>query len=360
VPLSQLTFPLRNDTIRQTGAASNSGTLPAATDATFQINSVQTFKSVAEVPFYVGQPIALWLTAAAPAVAASNYAVITAISLDTIAGAIGQARITFEQYTVGAGDPALRSGGAAITDAEFFANIVAGGAGVCVGMSGVYDPFPIAAAPGNDVLQFNNGTPANLLGAGIASTYQITGLEAVMCELVGQEVAKKSVDYIQYNRDLDTISAGQLYYQKSFMLDPACVALFAVAPCTKLLGQPNRNLWAVSEQAAVVSGVSFRNMLNGMQLYSRDIVFSAATQNVEPLQLDRLEMAYEALGSSLKNTSTTTQLIAQNGTGQHVLIAERVPQSADMQQFQVRINHATNANARTIYVFKAIVKSLDV
>ncbi len=353
--LNGLTFPLAPLSIRTPASPSNLPVLPAAGDATFSINSVQTFKSVAEVPFYVGQPICLWLNGVAPAVDGSNYAVITRIALDAVAANLNQAVITFAQYAVGG---AVRSGGAAITNAQFFANIVAVGAGVCVGMSGVYDPFPIAA--GNDILQFNDATPAHLLGAGLGSTYQITGIEAVMCEIVGQQVAKKTVEYVQYSRDLDTIASGQLYYQKSFMLDPGCAALFAVAPCTKIHGQSNRNMYAISEQQAVVSGQSFRNMLNGVQLYSRDITFSAATQNAEPLHLDRLEMAYEALDSTLKNTNTTTQLIHQNGTGQHLLIAERVPMSGDMQQFQVRLNHATNADARTIYVFKAIVKSASV
>lgn len=357
---NDLTFPLDPVSIRAGGAASTDPiAVPAVGLATYSINSVQTFRTVSEVPFYVGQPICLWLNTNAPAVAGSNYAVITGIALDPVAAPrLNQAVITFKQYDVGA--VILGAGAAAITAAQFFANIVAGaggGAGVCVGMSAVYDPLRVNAAA--DVLDFNNGGGA-VLGAGIATTYSISGVEAVMCELVNMEVGKKTVDYIQYSRDLDTIPALQTYYQKSFQLDPGCSAVFAVAPPVKLHGGAATNLWAVSEQADVSSGVSFRNMLNGMQLYSHDIVFSALTQNVEPLHLDRLEMAYEALGVRLKNTSTTGSMVVQNGLGQHVIIAESVPMSAQPQQFQVRLLHTVNADARTIYVFKAIVKSASV
>jgi hypothetical protein len=315
----------------------------------YRIKTVGAYKSVSEVPFYVGQPVCLWLNAAAP-VAATNYATISKIQLDVDF----RAYITVVQYTVG-GAP-LASAGAAITAAQFLANVFAGAAGVCVGLSGVYDPRAVAG--GNDILQFFSG--GQVLGAGVQTIYTITGIEAVMCEMVGMQVAKKTVDYVKYSRDLDTIPAQQLYYQKSFQLDPGCVSIFGVAPPAKLTGQANRNIWHTSTQAITSAGVSMRNMLNGTQLYSRDIVFAVDSQCVEPLQLDRLEMALEALNYSLKNTSTTGQMVLQDGASQHVIIAEAVPGSSQPQQFQVRLSHTINTDARTIYLFKAIVASVQV
>lgn len=321
----------------------------AALGGHYRISTVQTFRTVSDVPFYVGQPICLWLNGAQPDPLGSNYGLIERIELTNT----GAARIYFKQYDISA---EITVDGHQMTAADFATNFYAGTAGVCVGISGVYDPKQTA---GDDQLQF--ATEDNsLLGAGLASTYQITGIEAVMCELVGVDVASKQVEYIQFSRDLDTIPANQLYYQKSFMLDPGCAALFAVAPCAKIHGQPNRNIWAVSEQEAVSSGVSFRNMLNGQQLYSHDIVFSNATQNVEPLHFDRLEMALEEIEAMWKNSSTVAQMVVSNGTGQHVLIAEAVPMSEQPQQFQVRLSHNLNGDARTIYVFKAIVKQAKV
>jgi hypothetical protein len=318
----------------------------------YRIKTVGAYKSVSEVPLYVGQPVCLWLNAAAP-LAATNYATISKIQLDNDF----RAYITVVQYTVG-GAP-LTNGGNAITAAQFLENVFEGGAGVCVGLSGVYDPRPVAG--GNDVLQFlTAGPPAQVLGAGVQTIYTITGIEAVMCEMVGMEVAKKTVDYVRYSRDLDTIPAQQLYYQKSFQLDPGCISLFGVAPPAKLTGQANRNIWHTSTQAVTSAGVSMRNMLNGTQLYSRDIVFAVDSQCVEPLQLDRLEMALETLNYSLNNTSTTGQMVVQDGASQHVIIAEAVPGSTQPQQFQVRLSHTINTDARTIYLFKAIVASVEV
>ncbi len=329
----------------------------AALTGHYRIQTTQTFRTVSDVPFYVGQPICLWQNNAQPAVVGSNYAIIEKLALNADAGygEVGSCVIYFKQYDVAA---EIVSAGHQIDEDDFAANFYVGTAGVCVGISGVYDP---KQTDGNDQLQFNDElNPPSLLGAGLTTTYQITGIEAVMCELVGMEVASKEVEYVAYSRDMDTISANQLYYQKSFILDPGCVALFAVAPCAKLHGLANRNIWAVSEQEAVSSGVSFRNMMNGQQLYSHDIVFSNQTQNVEPLHFDRLEMALEAIEATWKNSSTVAQMVVSNGTGQHVLIAEAVPMSEQPQQFQVRLSHALNGDARTIYVFKAIVKAVKV
>lgn len=343
------TFPLATASATlANGDPINPGALPANPE--FKIDTVQTFRAVSEVPFYVGQPVAFWLNQAEPAEPGYNVGQITQIHHDAETGV---ATIYFKKYNVGG---VITADGGAVTDAQFVANIWAGGAGVCVGMTGFYDPKLVAG--GDDQLQWLNGAGSQL-GAGIATTYQITGIECVMCEILGQEVGKKTVEYLQFNRDMDTIAAGQLYYQKSFMLDPMCVAAFAVAPPTKLTGQRNQNMWWISEQNGVSSGVSFRNLMNGQQLYSHDIVFSRNAQNVEPLHLDRLEMAFDAIESSQKNTTTTQQLMVTDGTAQHCLIAEAVPMSEAPQQFQIRLSMAANEDARTIYVFKAVVKSVS-
>ena len=342
-----MTFPLAAATATLAdGDPIDPAALPA--DPEYKIDSIQTFRAVSEVPFYVGQPVAFWLNQAQPAQGGQNIGQITQIhhAADT-----GIATIYFKKYNVGG---VITSNGAAVTDAVFVANIWAAGAGVCVGMTGVYDPKLVAG--GNDQLTWRTGANS-LLGAGIASTYQITGIECVMCEVLGQSVPKKTVEYLQFNRDMDTIAAGQTYYQKSFPIDPMCVAAFAVAPPAKIAGARNQNMWWVSEQFGVSSGVSFRNLMNGQQLYSHDIVFSRNAQNVEPLHLDRMEMAFDAIEASQMNMTTTQQLVVTDGTGQHCLIAEAVPMSEPQQQFQVRLSMVQNTDPRTIYLFKAVVKS---
>jgi hypothetical protein len=324
------------------------GTNPPTVQATllasiYQATTVASYSHVTQVPLYVGQPICLWLAGALPAVVGSNYSIVQSISV-AVGG--GVATIVFRPYTVD--DVAfLRAGGAQITPAQYFANVYAGGAGVLTAISGV--PDPVLTAGANSVL--------TAIDAGLNTKYSVEGLEMVMVEK-NTKGQKQTINYISYMRDTDTIPTGQLTYAKSFQIDPNCAGLFCCFPPKRTAGSAQTNMLSLSHHAGVSEGLSYRNMIDNQQLYSRDITFSSATEAVEPLYLERLNLTAMGLGMSLKNLSPVAHMIAKNGITAHAIISEPVEMKTVPQQLNLRMTFNVNASDRTIYVYKAIMSQI--
>lgn len=329
--------------------ANTDGTQPATVGAdltkVFRINTTNEYEHVSQVPLCVGQPICTWLTGALPAVVGSNYSVITQI---TVPDAGGVATIYFKAYTLGG--QFLRAGGAQITAAQYFANLYAGGNGVAVALSCVNDP--VLAAGQNSVLTATD--------AGLNTTYQVNGMELVMVERPMAKGSKQSIQYINWIRDTDTIPTGQLTYSKSFQLDPMCAGVFAVFPPKRTAGSAQTNLLSLSNHAAITTGLTYRNLIDNQQLYSRDITFSAASDAVEPLWVERLSLTAQQLGWPLKNLSPNATMMAKNGVCTHAIIAEPVEVKQVPQQLNLRMTFNTNTSDRTIYVWKAIMSQVTI
>ena len=334
--------------ITPASVANFGGAQPPTVQATllasvYQATTVATYSHVTQVPLYVKQPICLWLAGALPAVVGSNYSIVESVSVP-VGG--GVATIVFRPYTV---DDAnfLRAGGAQITPAQYFANVYAGGAGVLTAISGV--PDPVLTAGANSVL--------TAIDAGLTTKYSIEGLEMVMVEK-NTKGQKQTINYIQYMRDTDTIPTGQLTYSKSFQIDPNCSGLFAVFPPKRTGASPQTNMLSLSHHAGVTEGLSYRNMIDNQQLYSRDIAFSSTTEAVEPLYLERLNLTAMQLGMSLKNLSPVAHMMAKNGVTAHAMISEPVEMKTVPQQLNLRMTFNVNASDRTIYVYKAIMSQI--
>jgi len=327
------------------GDGSNPPTVGADLTKTFLCATTSTYQHVSQVPLYVGQPICLWAAAALPAVVGSNYSVITALSVP--AGG-GVCTITFKAYTLGG--QFVRTGAAQITAAQYFANVYAGGNGVISAISGVADPV---LAAGVDTVYTNKD-------AGLSTTYQVNGLELVMVEKPMAKGQKQTINFIQYMRDTDTIPAQQLTYAKSFMLDPMCGGVFCLFPPKINAGSAQTNLLSLSHHAGVSEGLTYRNLIDNQQLYSRDIAFSDATHAVEPLYIERLNLTAMGLGMAFKNLSPVAHFMAKNGVCGHAMIAEPVALKPQQQQLNLRMTFDVNATDRTIYVFKAVMKQVVV
>jgi hypothetical protein len=359
--------PFINSTLAVTPATVSKVEAPAAVvnpnagdliDQVYFISTVSSYEHVNEVPLYVGQPICLWLAGGAlpatglPAVVGSNYANVVSVSVP-VGGGI--ASIGFKAYTQNG--LFLRAGGANITAAQFQANFFAGGNGVCVAISGVNDPILAAGAP-SVLTDFD---------AGKRSTYSVNGLDLVVVEKPMMSAQKNTINFIQYMRDTDAIAQGQLSYTKSFRLDPNCVAVHCMFPpkFTAASGQTNilslnRHQQPLPANTAniVSNGLSYRCLINGQQLYSRDIAFGAS-DSVEPLYYHRLTLAAMNEGMMLNNLSPKASFVATNAGTCHAMISEPVPQSEQEQQLSVSLTFTANASDRTIYVYKAIKKQLS-
>jgi hypothetical protein len=328
------------------GTPFDSGTYALADVVYF--NTRATYNHIRDFPLYVGQPICLWLNNSAPAVVGSNFFIITGLSLN----ANKTVKVAFKAYTMGG--QFIRTAGAAITPANAAANIGASAVsgittGLCVAISAVNDPILTAGA----------NTVYTNLDAGLNTTYTVEGLELVMAEKPNSAGMQKAVQYFQYMRDVDTVPAGQLPYQKSFMLDPGCVAVFGMFPCAKDAAGANLNMLSISHRATVSTGLSWRNMIDGKALYSHDITFSAASDAVEPLYTHRLALAATPLMLPIENLVQNQTWISHDGVSTHAMIAEPVPLSEMPQQLAVRLNFTTNVNARTIYIYKAVLKEFS-
>ena len=318
----------------------------------FTIQTVSTYQHVNQVPLTVGQPICLWLQGALPAVVGSNFATVTALS---VPAAGGVCTVSFKAYQT-SGGIMIRTGAANITAAQFFANIYAG-AGVCVAISAVNDPII-------DLTQANNTTYTNI-DAGLSSLYSVNGIDLVLVEKPMMSAMKNTINFVQYMRDTDVIPQGQLSYNKSFMLDPNCVAVHCMFPpkYTAASGQTNmlslsRHMEPLPTGANNVSdGLSYRCLINGQQLYTRDIAFGA-TDSVEPLYYHRLTLAAMNSGKALNNLSLNAPFVAMNGSTVHAMISEPVPQSEQPQQLNLRLVFTTNATDRSIYVYKAVRRQI--
>lgn len=325
------------------GDGTNPPTVGADLTKTFLCSTVATYSHVSQVPLYVNQPICLWLAGALPAVVGSNYSIVESVSVP-VGG--GVATITFRAYTLDNVN-FLRVGNAEITPAEYFANIFAVGAGVLTAISGVPDPVLSA---GNSVL--------TAIDAGLSTKYSVEGLELVVVEKPMSKGAKQTIPYISYMRDTDTIPTGQLTYAKSFQIDPNCSGLFAMFPPKRTGASPQTNMLSLSHHAGVSEGLSYRNMIDNQQLYSRDIAFSSTTEAVEPLYLERLNLTAMQLGMSLKNLSPVAHMMAKNGVTAHAMISEPVEMKTVPQQLNLRMTFNVNASDRTIYVYKAIMNQI--
>jgi hypothetical protein len=343
--------PLAGQTLALAPAsiANTDGTQPATVGAdltkVFRINTLNQYEHVSHVPLFVGQPICTWLIGGLPAVVGSNYSIITQI---TVPDAGGVATIFFKAYTLGG--QFLRAGGAVITAAQYFANLSVGAAGVAVALSSVNDP--VLAAGQNSVLTATD--------AGLNTTYTVNGVEMVMVERPMANGVKQSINYTYWIRDTDTIPTGQLSYSKSFQLDPMCAGMFAVFPAKRTAGSAQTNLLSLSNHAAITTGLTYRNLIDNQQMYSRDITFSAASDAVEPLWVERLSLTAQQLGWSLKNLSPNATMMAKNGVCTHCLIAEPVEMKQVPQQLNLRMTFNTNTSDRTIYVWKAIMSQVTI
>lgn len=324
------------------------------------IKLVNKFNSPREVPLFVGQPICIWQDGTAVAVVSSNIFVITSLVLN----ADKTLTVGFKAYQVQGA--ALNSALAtAVTAAEVAANI-AGANPVLKYMSLINDPF----VSGTEQTIFVKATvPAaaggartkiTSLDAGQNSTYSVDGLELVMMEMPGVAGKKQTFEYFQYMRDVDVIPTGQLTYQKTFQLDPGCVAVYALFPCAKDVGAANTNMLSVSHRSNVSEGLSWRNLLNGEALYNRDIVFSSVTDAVEPLYVHRLGLAAKQIRLTMENLVQNQIWMSHDGVACHAMVAEPVQFSQQPQQLAVRLNFDVNANSRTIYVYKAVLREFTI
>jgi hypothetical protein len=339
--------------INPASVANLGGAVPPTVQASlatsiYQANTVASYSHVTQVPLYVGQPICLWLAGALPAIVGSNYSIVQSVSVP-VGG--GVATIVFRPYTL---DNAnfVRTAGNPITPAQYFANVYAGGAGVLTAMSGVPDPV-LAINPAGD-------TTYTAIDAGLSTKYSVEGLEMVVVEKPMAKGQKQTIQYIQYMRDTDTIPTGQLTYAKSFQIDPNCSGLFAVFPPKRTGASPQTNMLSLSHHTGVSEGLSYRNMIDNQQLYSRDITFSSTTEAVEPLYLERLNLTAMQLGMSLKNLSPVAHMMAKNGVTAHAMISEPVEMKQMPQQLNLRMTFNVNASDRTIYVYKAIMSQITI
>jgi hypothetical protein len=328
------------------GDGTNPPTVGADLTKTFLCSTVATYSHVSQVPLYVGQPICTWLAGGLPGVVGSNFSVVQSVSVP-VGG--GVATIIFKAYTLDNVNY-IRTGGNPITPAQYFANIYAGGNGVITAISGVADPVLAINPAGN--------TTYGAIDAGLNTKYSVEGLELVMAEKPLAKGQKQSIQYMQYMRDTDTIPQGQLTYAKSFQIDPNCAGVFAVFPPKRTAGSAQTNMLSLSHHAGVSEGLSYRNMVDNQQLYSRDIAFSSTTEAVEPLYLERLNLTAMKLGMSLKNLSPVAHMMAKNGVTAHAMISEPLEMKPVPQQLNVRLTFDVNATDRTIYVYKPVMTQI--
>lgn len=317
----------------------------------FLCQTAASYSHVSQVPLFVGQPICLWQAAAAPAVVGSNYAVVTQVSVP-VGG--GVATVYFKAYSLDAVNYIISpTTNLVVTAAEFFANVAAAGAGVITAISGVTDPVLDLTGGGADTI-------FEYVDAGIATRYSVDGLEMVMVEMPLAKGQKQTIQYMQYMRDTDTIPQGQTTYSKSFQIDPNCPGVFAVFPPKQGAAGAQTNMLSLSYQAGVTQGLSYRNLIDNQQLYSRDITFSSTTDAVEPLYLERLNLTAMKLGMSLKNLSPVAHMMAKNGVTAHAMIAEPLELKPVPQQLNLRLTFDVNATDRTIYVYKPVMQQITI
>lgn len=338
-------------------------------DTEVRIQMMNKYYSLNECPLFVGQPICLWNTT--PVTANTTGSNIFTISSLSLAAAVGGAATPVAPGNTAAkvasplivGVVAYKARGQYVTpltagnqalQSQIVANIAVTDATVgnqtAKFLSCVNDPVIVAGAV---TLYTNND-------AGLTTTYSVDGLELVMMEMPGVDGKKQTFEYFQYMRDVDVIPTGQLTYQKTFQLDPGCVAVYALFPCAKDVGAANTNMLSISHRSNVSEGLSWRNLLNGQSLYNRDIVFSALTDAVEPLYVHRLGLAAKQINLTMENLVQNQTWMSHDGTTCHAMVAEPVEFSQQPQQLAVRLNFNVNANSRTIYVYKAVLREFTV
>ena len=313
--------------------------------------TANTYDNIREFPLYVGQPICLWLNNAAPAVVGSNFFIITGLKLDP---ATGNVTINFKAYTLDGANFVRTPANAPITELEIAANI-SGPVGAPTTVS-----LAVAISATNDpILTPAQQTRYTNIDAGDFSTYTVQGLELVLSEIPDPKVSGvKQVQFYQYMRDVDAIPTGQTVYQKSFQLDPGCVAVFAMLPCGRRANDQT-NMMSINFNTGISTGLSYRNMLDGETLYTRDIAFGTTSDAVDPLYTHRLALAASALQLPLENLVQNQTWMSHDGITCHAMVSEPVPLSNQPQQLALRLNFTTNTSARTIYVYKAVLKTVN-
>ena len=322
--------------------------------STFYVSTISTYEHVNQVPLYVGQPICLWTANAPPTGATVGYNYATVASVSVAVGG-GVASIGFKAYTQDT--LFMVANNVVVTIATFIATFFAGGAGTVIAISGVADPQLTGAATNSVLTDYD---------AGKRSKYSVNGLDLVIVEKPMMSAQKNVVNYVQYMRDTDVIPTGQLSYNKSFRLDPNCVAVHCMFPPkptpasgqTNMLSLNRHNRPLPANTPNIVSdGLSYRCLINGQQLYSRDIVFGAS-DSVEPLYYHRLTLSAMNEGMKLDNLSPKASFVATSAGICHAMISEPVPQSEQEQQLAVNLVFTANPADRSIYVYKAIKKQL--
>lgn len=340
-------------------------TLDQLVNAQLQIRTLTTYKNIVDCPLYVGMPICLWKTTAVITKGA-NYFIIKSLTLDANSRCV----ISIVPYFAGANADGQRvyiqptTAGTAITTAQIFAEIATPANPATnpatfnvVSLSGVCDP----------VVKANTITDLSSQDNGLNSFYYVNGLELVVVEKDVQGM-KQTINYVSYMRDSDVIPAGALNYTKSFQIEPSVSAVFGMLPPV-LATRPNDgdvNLLSCSRMlqpngTPYTNGLVMRNMLNGNPLYTRDIVFgSSNNDSVEPLYFHRLYLASQKLGMQLNNLSTVEHFMAKDGVNQHAMICEPVPVSQNPQLLTVRLQFLANTNPRTIYLYKAQMRTVEI
>ena len=339
---------LGNSPVAFPGPATIPPTVPASPaellTKQYQINTVNVYNHVGQVPVSVGDIACLWKDATLPAVPGANIVIITAISVP--AGG-GVASLQFKCFSA-QGQPIETANGVLLTPAEFFAELYAGGAGLPKALSLITEPRITAGT--KTTFEYND--------SGKATEYKVESLEFVLCEKVGASGQKQTLLFNHYIRDTTPLPAGQINFQHTFMLEPGCRAVHAILPPKETQVGGQDNLMGLSYVPVISEGVSYRNLLNNKQIYQRDITMSTEGYAVEPGYVNQL--IGSAISSQVKLNSFDTLLahMKTNGISQHMMISEPVELSANMQQFNLRVKFDVNPADRTVYLFKAIAQEV--
>jgi hypothetical protein len=337
--------------------------LPASL-AAFDVSGIRfkttnTYKHVADVPLYQGMPFCVWKDTALPATKGSNVFTVHELLLD----ASGSCIIDCKLYKNAVGEYIHPTTGTALTVPNIIDAIGEPNATVTdpitpniVALSGIVDPVVSGTTATNYKTNRDNG---------LNSKYVVSGLELVVVEKMNAPATKQKIAYMQYMRDSDNITGSTTNYQKSFPLEPATAGVFVFLP-PDLDTRPNEdaNLLSVSHMKApdtVVSsaGLEVRTLINSNPLYTRDIQFSSTTDTVSPLFVHRLYLASQQLQMPLNNLSTVQHFMAKDGVTQHCMVCEPVPVSQNDQLLTLRLKFDTNTRGRTIYLYKAQMRMLD-
>lgn len=347
-PYEQSTLALATASLANDGGAPPS--IPASAGELltkiYQINTVNVYNHVGQVPISVGDVACLWKDANLPAVPGANIVTITQVSVP--AGG-GVATLKFKCFSaLTPAQPIETANGVLLTPAQFFAVLNDGANSLPKALSLITEPRIVAGT--KTTFEYND--------AGKSTEYKVEALEFVLCEKVGASPQKQTLLFNHYLRDTTPLPAGQINFQHTFMLEPGCRAVHAILPPKETQAGGQDNLMGLSYVDGLSEGVSYRNLLNNKQLYQRDITMSSVGYAVEPGYVNQL--INSAISSQIKLNSFDTLLahMKTNGITQHMMISEPVEPMADMQQFNLRVKFDVNPADRTVYLFKAVAQEV--